>query len=258
MQETRILMGMPVTVAIVDSAATQSSLNTVFDYFTYVDNTFSTFKHESEISRINRKELTENDWSANMREVFLLCDKTKKDTHGYFNIVNQQGILDPSGLVKGWAINNAAILLRQQGFKNFYVEAGGDIQVQGVNGEGKPWIVGIKNPFNSKETVKAVQLSHNEGIATSGNYERGAHIYNPLNKSQQLAEIVSLTVIGPNVYEADRFATAAFAMSGSRGIEGQREGIHFIENLPDLEGYMIDNEGIATMTSGFEKFLISN
>ena len=84
-------------------------------------------------------------------------------------------------------------------------------------------------------------------MATSGTYIRGQHIYNPFERSQPITEIVSLTVIGPNVYEADRFATAAFAMG--------RVCIDFIEQQNGLEGYMIDQDGIATLTSGFEKYL---
>ena len=84
------------------------------------------------------------------------------------------------------------------------------------------------------------------GIATSGTYIRGQHIYNPKKRGEPVTEIVSLTVIGPNVYEADRFATAAFAMGSA--------GIHFIEDLEGFEGYMIDPHGLATYTSGFERY----
>ncbi len=138
-------------------------------------------------------------------------------------------------------------MLHGFGYRNFYVEAGGDIQVFGQNGEGKAWTVGIKNPFNVQEIVKTAKLHNNEGIATSGSYERGAHIYNPKNRKQELAEIASITVIGKNIYEADRFATAAFAMQG--------RGIGFIESVPGLEGYSIDTHGIATMTSGFSTYV---
>ena len=157
------------------------------------------------------------------------------------------GKIDPSGLVKGWAIQKASNILTEKGFKNFYVEAGGDIQVQGNNADNKPWNVGIKNPFNQKEIVKVVYL-HNQGMATSGTYIRGQHIYNPFKANELLNNIVSLTVIGPNVYEADRFATAAFAMG--------KEGINFIESLKGFEGYMINKEGLATMTSGFDKYTV--
>ena len=75
------------------------------------------------------------------------------------------------------------------------------------------------------------------------------HIYNPHAPEQALGDIVSLTIIGPDVLEADRFATGAFAMGA--------DGIQFIERQAGLEGYAIDAAGIATMTSGFGAFVRS-
>jgi FAD:protein FMN transferase len=244
MQETRILMGMPVTVCIVDGKASQSEIDKIFEYFTYIDNKFSTYKDTSEISAINRGELKEEDWSEDMKIVFSLSEETKKETNGYFEIKTPAGPYDPSGLVKGWAIWNAAKILKKDGFENFYVDAGGDVQPRGKNAAGGKWSVGIRNPFKANEIVKTVYVN-NEGVATSGTYVRGEHIYNPKSGLPANA-VVSLTVIGPNIYEADRFATAAFAMG--------MDGIRFIENLPDIEGYMIDKKGMATMTTGFEKY----
>ncbi|RUY20872.1 FAD:protein FMN transferase, partial [Mesorhizobium sp. M7A.F.Ca.US.001.04.2.1] len=71
-------------------------------------------------------------------------------------------------------------------------------------------------------------------------------IYNPLGIGDPITEIVSLTVIGSDVFEADRFATAAFAMG--------RDGILFVEQTPGLEGYVVDSNGRATPTSGFGAF----
>lgn len=240
-------MGMPVSVEIIDSSVEGKIFDEVFSYFDYVDEKFSTYKEESEISKINRKELDEKDWSADMREVFSLSEKTKKDTDGYFDIKIPEGKYDPSGLVKGWAIWNAAKIIGKAGFSNFCVEAGGDIQTSGNNEEGTPWRVGIRNPFNKKEIVKVIAAS-GEGVATSGIYERGAHIYNPKTGGKAPKDIASITVIGPNVYEADRFATAAFVMGA--------DGINFIEGLKNFEGYMINDKGIATMTSGFCKYVV--
>jgi thiamine biosynthesis lipoprotein len=263
MKETRILMGMPVTVEIIDAGATSEDLSAAFDYFGYIDKTFSTYKPDSEMMRINRGELPESAWSDDMRIVLMLAEETKQRSEGFFDIRRPAGtrgghrpegfeardFIDPSGLVKGWAIFQAAKLLEERGqaagFKNFYVDAGSDIQTKGLNAESAKWRIGIKNPFNEKEIVKVVEVS-GEGVATSGTYIRGDHIYNP-KTGAPANEIASLTVIGPNIYEADRFATAAFAMG--------RHAIHFIESLPDLEGYMIDQKGIATMSSGFEKFV---
>lgn len=245
MKQTRFLMGMPITVEIVDPSATEKIIEKIFDYFIWVDSKFSTYKKESEISKINRNELAPKNYSPEMQEVLLLAKETKKQTEGYFDIYHK-GIIDPSGLVKGWAIYHAALLLEKEGMKNYYVEAGGDIQVKGKNSKGGTWSVGIKNPFYQKDIVKVVYLS-TEGIATSGTYIRGQHIYSP-KENKDITDIVSLTVIGPNIYDADRFATAAFAMG--------KEGIHFIQKQKGLEGYMIDKEGIATYTTGFEKYTV--
>lgn len=245
MKQTRILMGMPIAVEIVDPAATEDIFNEIFAYFTHVDERFSTYKPTSEISAINNGSLALENASEEMQLVFAMCEETKRDTNGYFDVRTPSGNYDPSGLVKGWAIWNAAKLLEKKGFGNFYVDAGGDIQPHGHNAEGKKWAVGIKNPFDQSQNIKVVHVG-DEGVATSGTYIRGSHIYNPRSGNQPVNEIVSLTVIGPNIHDADRFATAAFAMGA--------EGIRFIERLSGYEGYIIDRNGIATMTTGFEKY----
>ena len=224
-------MGMPVTVDVADNKATQQDLDAVFDYFKYVDEKFSTYKEGSEIMKINRGEILPADFSADMKEIFKLADETKRQTNGYFDIKNTKGILDPSGIVKGWAIYKAAKILEEKGLKNFFVDVGGDIQAKGKNAYGENWRVGIQDPFDSKPSVIKVLEIRDMGVATSGTYLRGQHIYNPHDRTQIFDKIVSLTVIGPNVYEADRFATAAFSMGKS--------GLNFIESLPGFEGYII-------------------
>lgn len=233
-------MGMPVSVEILDENIPDEIFDRVFSYFEYVDEKFSPFKIGSEVSLINSGTLKENEYSADMKEILNLAEQTKIITGGYFDIRRPDGKIDPSGIVKGWAIRNAAIILTNSGCKIFYVDAGGDIEAHG-----KFWAVGIRNPFNRYENVKVVNIK-DKGIATSGTYIRGDHIYNPKN-SEKINDIVSLTVIGPDIYEADRMATAAYAMG--------KDGINFIEKLFGFEGYMIDDKGIATMTSGFEKYV---
>ncbi len=145
MKQTKIIMGMPITVEIVDKKVS-SAINGVFDYFKSVDSKYSTYKHSSEITRINNG-LPKAKWSSEMKTVLDLCEQTRDQTGGYFNI-NHDGKIDPSGLVKGWAINNAAKMLLKIGISNFYIEAGGDIQVSGVSSTKEPWLIGIRNPFN--------------------------------------------------------------------------------------------------------------
>lgn len=245
MRKTHLIMGMPITVEVVDAFVRENDIEEIFTYFRQIDERFSTYKKESEISQINRGELSERDYSADMQMILLLSEQTKKETNGYFNIQRKDGTIDPSGIVKGWAIQQAAKKLWKRGFQNFYIDAGGDIQVSGKNNQGNLWRVGIKNPFNQEEISKVVMLT-DQGIATSGSYIRGQHVYNPLRFGRKLEEIVSMTVIGPNVYEADRFATAAFAM--------QEKGIGFIASLKGFAGYMIDRGGVATYTANFSTY----
>jgi thiamine biosynthesis lipoprotein len=246
MKQTRVLMGMPITVEVVDLSAGLADLEQVFDYFQYVDRKFSTYKDDSEISAINRREITVAQSSPDMRAVFALAEQTRQETEGYFDI-ERDGRYDPSGLVKGWAIFHAAEILWADGFENFYVEAGGDIQTAGHNGLGQAWRVGVRHPFNPAEIVKVLAVS-NCGVATSGTYVRGQHIYRPQAPGRLQTDIVSLTVIGPDIFEADRFATAAFAMGA--------EGIQFIQVLEGFEGYMIDRAGQATLTTGLGRYVV--
>ena len=238
-------MGMPITVEILDPSINDSVFTDIYTYFSYVDHKYSTYKKDSEISQINRG-LPETEWSQEMTTVLQLCEQTKQETEGYFNIFHN-GQRDPSGLVKGWAIQNAANILLDHHISNFCLEAGGDIQVHGLNDQGTTWRIGIRNPFDLTEVVKVVTTASG-GVATSGTYIRGQHIYNPHHPGALIEGIVSLTVIGPSIYEADRFATAAFAMGKS--------GIEFLESLRGYEGYMIDSARQATLTSGFEKYVV--
>ena len=247
MRDTRILMGMPITVEIVD-APHADTINIVFDYLNQVDARFSTFKDDSEICAFNRGEILPANLSVEMKEVLRWAAMTREQSKGFFEIRKPDGSLDPSGIVKGWAIRNAAQLIKQAGFTNFYVEAGGDIQAEGLNAEGQTWRVGIRSPFNNKDIIKVIALQ-GKGIATSGSYVRGQHIYNPHAPEKPIEDIVSLSVIGPDILEADRFATAAFAMG--------EQGIYFIENSAGFEAYMVSAQGIATQTTGFGEYVLS-
>lgn len=239
-------MGMPVIVNIRDDEVKQEFFDDVFNYFIYVDEKFSTYKDTSEITAINNGKIKIESASDDMKLIFKLSEETKKETNGYFDIINRDGKYNPSGIVKGWAIFNASNILKNKGVKNFTIEAGGDIEVSGKKENDELWCIGIQNPFNKKrEIIKKVYLT-NKGMATSGTYVRGQHIYNPFNKNVTIDDAVSLTVIGPNIYEADRMATSAFAMG--------KEGINFIEQLKGFEGYIIDGKGIATMTTGFNNY----
>lgn len=237
---------MPITVEIIDTKITPADFREVFALFKSLDAQFSPFKKTSEVSRLNSQDLSFEDVSEEMKEVLSLAEQTKKETQGFFDVF-QGDYFNPSGIVKGWAIQKLAKLLKRKGFTNFYIDAGGDVEVCGKNSQDEFWRVGIRNPNNHEEIVKVIQLAGG-GVATSGTAVRGQHIYNPHEPNRLITDILSMTVIASQIVDADRFATAAFAM-GARGIA-------FIEEQPDLEGYMIDKDGVATYTSGFEQFVV--
>jgi thiamine biosynthesis lipoprotein len=256
MRRTELIMGMPITVVIPDREGLdragrtfptlEAAVEAVYAGFRDVDEQFSPYKPGSETSRIDRGELDPAHASEEMAEVLRLSEETRVQTDGYFN-VRHAGRFDPCGLVKGWAIRRAARLLDDDGFISFCVEAGGDIEVRGANDEGRPWAIGIRSPFEPSRVVRRLLLQ-DRGIATSGTYIRGEHIWNP-HTGAPAREIASVTVIGPDVYEADRFATAAFAMG--------EDGIAFIAGMPGLDGYMIDAGGTATFTPGCARYMES-
>jgi thiamine biosynthesis lipoprotein len=246
MKEWRIVMGMPVTIEIVGSDVDPGHFQRLFSYFEHVEGVFSPFRPTSETSRVNHGLLRADECSDEMKTVMRLAEKTRQETKGYFDVY-RNGVFNPVGLVKGWAVYQASEMLRHDGVWDFFIDAGGDVQLSGRNESGDLWAVGIRNPFDQREIVKFLRLS-DMGIATSGTYARGHHIYDPFAaEGDTIDEIVSLTVIGPNVYEADRFATAAFAMGP--------DGIEFIRRESGFEGYMIGKNGIATMTPGFAEYV---
>lgn len=241
---TRDIMGMPVTIAIV--GAGDAHLHEIgFATLAEIDRRFSPYRPDSEVSRINRGEVAITATSPDMAEVLGLAELTRLETAGYFDIRRPDGQLDPSGLVKGWAIRRAARAIAAAGGTDFYVDAGGDIQCCGRNEAGEPWRVGLRHP-ERPDAIVDVLYPEGRGIATSGTTARGRHIYDPHRGSPVETDVLSLTVIAADVYEADRFATAAFAMGPS--------GIDFLENHPQIEACQIDRAGMATFTSGFRAF----
>ncbi len=243
MRDTRLIMGMPVVFEVADAEATADDLEAVFAYLVSVDEQFSPYKDTSEVATMNRDGAHEP--SKEMREVLAIAARTKEETRGFFDTTKPDGTFDPSGVVKGWAILNAANLLKERGRKNFFVDVGGDIQCAGVNAEGKPWTVGVRNPLG--EGIVKVLAPGEHGVATSGTYVRGAHIYDPHTRAAPPRALLSLTVVAKDVLEADRYATAAFAMGA--------DGLAFLESVPGVEAYGISPAGTATMTSGFSAFV---
>lgn len=205
MTERRVehVMGMPVAVD-----ADVGPLDRVFEWLRFVDATFSTYRPDSEVCRLDRGELALGDADPLVREVLARCERLRARTGGYFD-AQAAGRLDPSGLVKGWAVDRAATLLTEAGARRFCVNAGGDVLVRGG-----PWRVGVQHP-RERDRVAAVLSLTDAAVATSGAYERGEHIVDP-HRRRPPAGTVAVTVLARDLATADAYATAAFAM-GERG-----------------------------------------
>jgi thiamine biosynthesis lipoprotein len=236
------VMGMPIIVDVRDAHVADGVLDEVFAWFRWVDSTFSTFKPESEICRLDRGELTPEQADPEVRAVLARCDELCAETGGYFDVrANASRQLDPSGLVKGWSVDRAAAILDAAGAANYVVNAGGDIRLRGGALPEKVWRVGIQHPLE-RELVAAVVQSADLAVATSGAYERGEHVFDP-HTGLPPAGVLSVTVTGPDLATADAYATTAFAM-GPRAAP-------WTSTLEGYEAMTILADGRVLLTQGF-------
>ncbi len=230
MHRVEHIMGMPIVVAARDGDVPDE----VFDWFRHVDETFSVFKEESEVSRIRRGELALADASAEVQHVFARCEELRTETQGFFD-VDAVG-LDPSGFVKGWSVDEGTAILDRAGLEEYAINAGGDIRVRGR------WTIGIQHPRDAKAIAKVVEGT-DLAVATSGAYERGEHVRDP-HTGAAPDGILSVTVTGPDLGTADAYATAALAM-------GARRAPGWTARLRGYEAMTILADGRVLSTPGF-------
>jgi thiamine biosynthesis lipoprotein len=245
------IMGTAVSLDVRDSAVAPGALEDAFDYLRGIDRRFSTYKPDSEVSRLGRGEIQEIDCSPDLREVLALCEQVRRDSDGYFDIRAHRtdGGLDPSGLVKGWSLEKAGRILEAAGARNYCINGGGDIVARGEAAPGQAWRVGIRHPLIA-DRLAAVLALRDGCVATSGAYERGEHVRDPLTGLAP-SGVLSVTVVGPSLTFADAYATAAFAM-GPRGLA-------WVAGLPDVEGCAVtaDPDGSnarLAWTPGFDSW----
>lgn len=211
-------MGTVFSFELRDPDVPGEALEDVVSWLHHVDATFSTYRADSQISRLRRGEITLGDCEPDVRDVLALCSQAHTATDGYFD-VHASGTLDPSGYVKGWAIERASDLLRAAGSGNHCVNGGGDVQCVGSPEPGRPWQVGIADPRERSRMVGTVSGTP-LAVATSGTAERGRHILDP-HTARAADTFVSITVVGRRLADVDVCATAAFAM-GERAPEWLR------------------------------------
>jgi thiamine biosynthesis lipoprotein len=206
-----------------------------------VDQRFSTYKPDSEVCRFRDGRLALSDCSPDMRHVLDACADLWRDTDGYFDAY-AGGPLDPSGYVKGWSVEVASARLLAAGSGRHYINAGGDIRMRGLNPDGKPWRIGIRHPWEADKVSWVLTLTDG-AVATSGTYERGAHVWNP-RTGTPASGLRSVTVVGADLALADAYATAALAMG-----EG---GITWLAKLgaDGFESAVVTDDGRAFSSSG--------
>jgi FAD:protein FMN transferase len=229
------IMGMPILVDVRDEDVDAAQLEPAFDWFRWVDATFSTYRPESEICRLDRGELALHEAHEDVRWVLARCEALREETDGYFD-AHASGLLDPSGLVKGWSVDRAAELLRGVGLEDFAVSAGGDMRIVG-----RAWRVGIQHPLQ-RDSVATVLEVDELAVATSAAYARGDHVLDP-HTGRPPADVLSVTVTGPELATADAYATAAYAMG--------RAGPAWTARLSGYEAMTILADETVLTTGGF-------
>jgi thiamine biosynthesis lipoprotein len=233
-------MGTVFTIAIRDDGEWEYAIGRVVTWLHQVDGLFSTYRPTSQISRLRTGELTVADTHPLVREVLALCEDFEQETSGYFTARLPTG-LDPTGLVKGWAIERASEILRAEGSHNHAVNGGGDMQLAGEAAPGRPWRVGISDPYDSSR-VLAVVTGRDCAVATSGVSERGAHIVDPFT-AEPAHGLASVSVVGRSLTRVDAYATAAFAMGPSAA--------GWLQERPRHEGLVIAIDGSCRRTQSF-------
>jgi FAD:protein FMN transferase len=240
------IMGTAISIDVREPDVVGATVEAAFDWLRQVDARFSPYKSSSEISRLGRGELTVEECHADVGEVLSLCEDLREETRGVFNAwrCRPDGRLDPSGVVKGWAVERAAGILQRGGARNFCLNAGGDIVIRGEPEPGRAWRIGIRHPQDAAALAGVLQ-GHDLAVATSGAYERGHHIVDARTGIPARA-LLSLTVAGPSLTGADAYATAGFAMG--------QAGATWVATHPGYAPFAVSN-GRAQYTDAFADLL---
>jgi len=235
------IMGMPIVVDVRDDDA-ERLVDDLYDWFRTVDSLFSTYKPDSEISRVNRSELAVRECHRDVRWVIQRCDELREETGGFFDArYASYDTVDPSGLVKGWSVDRGGELLEAGGVGNYSINAGGDIRLRGRAVPDPRWRTGIQHP-RLPDRIAAIVESNDLAIATSGAYARGEHVVDP-HTGLPPAGVLSVTIVGPDLATADAYATAAFAMG--------EDGPGWTATLRPYEAFTILADDTVLSTAGF-------
>jgi len=147
--------------------------------------------------------------------------------------------MDLSALAKGYAVDEAALVLEQQGMHDYLVEIGGEIRLKGLNLQGKKWRIAIEKPnIHQRELQKVLPIT-DIAMATSGDYrnffeqdgQRFSHTIDPRTGSPIKHKLASVTVLHRFSMYADAWATALMVLGEDQGYkiaEEQQLAVFFI------------------------------
>ncbi len=247
---TRPVMGTMASIHVYDAPATgaahatdlavEAAMDEVVGELERLETVFSTFRRDSQISRINSGALHLLDADAEVLDVLDACTWLEHASGGAFCARRPEPpyALDPAGFVKGWATERAAQRLADRGLRHWYVGVGGDVIARGSPAPGRTWRVALADPRTSRQVLGVIEIDAG-AVATSGTAERGAHLWD--GRTGGAADVLaSLTVTGPSLAWADALATAAFAMG--------TEGMAWLERFDDYAGIAVDRDGDITTT----------
>jgi len=250
------VMGLPVSVHVRGPDAhgprPAEAVHALVEDLRGVDARFSPYRADSEVSRLARGELRAEDCSPQVREVLALCDEAWVRTDGAFDADVPDGRggtrFDPSGLVKGWAVERATDALTANPAldgHDVYVNAGGDLAVRCAAAGSTGWTLGIEDPDDPAGLLTALRVVRG-GVATSGSAHRGPHIVEP-STGRPATALRAATVTGPSLMWADVLATAVVVRGSS--------ALGWITGLDGYEAMVVLPAGTSDRLRATEGFL---
>lgn len=176
------------------------------NYFQRIDELFSTFKSDSEISQLRSGRMSISNAAPEVKLVWNKSLELRELTQRAFDPWVVPGGFDPSGYVKGWAAQDSLQFFADLGVNHIQINAGGDVVVRGGVDIDTPWRIGIRHPDLPDAIAKTYEL-FDGAVASSGTYERGTHIIDP-RVGVPAVGARAATVVGPDAGVADALATA--------------------------------------------------
>ncbi|MEZ2391449.1 FAD:protein FMN transferase [bacterium RCC_150] len=236
--------------------------------FNELDETFSLYRPDSEASAMARGELALSEASAQMRELYRSASEWRISTEGAFTAERPDGVVDLAGIVKAHAILKAGTSLRALGLRDWCINAGGDVLVEGspIHGGVQPWLAGVVDPEDRGALLTAFPLGRGglgrggglggggeaggreaaapkQALATSGTSERGQHIWSAGRPVRGPGSFRQVSVAAPDIITADVLATAIMA--------GGAKTLSLATGHWDVEVLAVKNDGGLLATPGF-------